>query len=240
MIKIYYKKKSNRKRIFLKIIGAIMFIGGSFTFLYTLTPIFLWQIFVSPALASENIALPIPKNAIINSLNIKDLFASQASVFSGVNYYDASTWFPDYSSKNKQTNIIYNISIPRLNIKKALVSTNDDNLAKHLVNYAGTAIPPEKGNAVIFGHSTLPSLYKDGDYKTIFANALDLKPNDKIYVTLNNVTYTYQIFSITIVDPTDTSVLNQDTNNHILTIITCTPPGTVWKRLIIKSKLIKI
>ncbi len=242
MNRIYYKSPSNKKKLILKTIGLTLCVLGIITFMYTLLPIFLWQIFVSPALASQNIQTPIPKNVMVGSTNFKDLLASEVSSTLGrTDYNNASNWFPGAQVGAVKSNITsYTISFPSINVKNAVVSTVDYNLGEHLVNFQGTAIPPDIGNAVIFGHSTLPSLYKPGDYHTIFANALNLKPGDNILVTVNGVTYTYKIFEMTIVEPTDTSVLDQVTNDHILTVITCTPPGTVWQRLVIKSRLTKI
>jgi len=108
------------------------------------------------------------------------------------------------------------------------------------VNYGGTAIPPEKGNAVIFGHSTLPQLFNQKDYKTIFATLYKLTVGDVIQIKVAGVEYYYKIFSITVVDPSDTSVFEQNFSDSFLSLVTCTPPGTTWKRLIIKAKLEKI
>ncbi len=132
------------------------------------------------------------------------------------------------------------MSIPAIDIKDAIVSTNDYDLSKHLVNYQGTSTPPNLGNSVIFGHSTLPQLYDPTDYKTIFANVLKLKIGDDIFTNVNGVKYNYKIFNIYVVDANDTSIFTQTYDNSYITIVTCTPPGTVWKRLIIKARLEKI
>jgi sortase A len=129
------------------------------------------------------------------------------------------------------------MSIPKLNIKDALVSAVDDDLAVHLVNLGGTALPPDKGNAVVFGHSTLPQLFDPKNYKTIFAKAYELKVGDELFTNVSGVIYKYRIYNITVVSPEDTSVLEQDYSDSFLTLITCTPPGTIWKRLIIRSRL---
>ena len=42
---------------------------------------------------------------------------------------------------------------------------------------------------------------------------------------------------MTIVPADDTAYLAQDTDGSYLSIITCTPPGTTWERLVIKAKL---
>ena len=170
------------------------------------------------------------------------MISQAGNLLSGVDYTNAQNWFPGFnsSSKNQPKISSYTISIPKLKINNATVSTGDNNLAIHLVNYQDTALPPESGNAVIFGHSTLPQLYNPNDYKTIFANAYQLKIGDEIYTYVNGVTYIYKIFNISVVEPTDTSIFDQNYDNSYLTLVTCTPPGTIWKRLILKAKLEKI
>ena len=108
-----------------------------------------------------------------------------------------------------------------------------------MVNYGGTAVPPDNGNAVIFGHSTLPQLYAEGNYKTIFTFLYKLTVGDEIIVTSTNITYKYRIENISVVDPDNTSVLEQSFDDSYITLITCTPPGTIWKRLVVKARLIK-
>lgn len=149
-------------------------------------------------------------------------------------------WLLDYKLDRNMDNSIssYTISIPKLNISEAIVSTKDFELSKHLVQYAETPIPPLQGNAVIFGHSTLPQLFEPNNYKTIFAHAHDLKIGDDILVHLGTDDFKYEIIKSFITEPDDLSVLNQDPKGSYLTIVTCTPPGTTWKRLIIKARLV--
>ena len=86
----------------------------------------------------------------------------------------------------------------------------------------------------------MPQLFNAKDYKTIFANAYKLKNGDNIYALVEGVKYSYKIFKIMVVDPSDSSALEQDYDNSYLTLVTCTPPGTIWKRLVVKSRLEKI
>ncbi|MDO8639815.1 MAG: sortase, partial [bacterium] len=78
------------------------------------------------------------------------------------------------------------------------------------------------------------------DYKTIFATLHTIKINDEIFVSIEGVSYKYNIYNIIIVDPTDTSIFTQTVDDSYLTLVTCTPPGTIWKRLIVKARLQKI
>lgn len=236
MGKYYYKGSGqNNLKKYLRLVSILFLLIGVSIILYVLFPIISWKIYFQPAIASQNIALSIPR------ANIVDLARKSLD---RIDYTKAENWFPKFSPNSDQTSQtdtpFYIISIPKINIAEAIVSTVDNDLAKHLVNYQGTGIPGKNGNAVIFGHSTLPQLFNPKDYKTIFANVYTLKNGDNIYATLNNVTYTYKIFKITVVDPTDSSALVQDYDNSYITLVTCTPPGTTWKRLIVKARLEKI
>lgn len=238
--KLYYKKSPTlRKKKQLRFVGLGISIIGFLLAAYFFFPLVSWQIYFAPVFASQSLTTPIPTSGIITQGSIQSLITTAAQSLSGVDYTNAQNWYPmvhQNTTDSPQTSFYY-ISIPRINITNAIVSTVDNDLQQHLVNYGGTAIPPEKGNAVIFGHSTLPQLYNPKDYKTIFANAHKLQTDDLITVKVNNVEYTYRIFKILVVNPEDTSVLAQDYDDRYLTIITCTPPGTIWKRLVVKARL---
>ena len=232
---VYTKKRTrNTKKIFHGI-GLGMLVLGLIFGVYTLTPLFAWEIYLKPAFASNNFESPIPARSVLTKKTIESL------VNASTNSLQGNTWLPT----PRETSITmalasYGLSIPKLNIENATVSTTDTDIAQHLVHFPKTALPPNKGTAVIFGHSTLPQLYNPKDYKTIFANIHSLTKNDMLYVTVNNTQYAYKIFSITIVDAEETSYLTQDNDDSNLTIVTCTPPGTTWKRLILKARIEKI
>lgn len=241
MSKHYYKGRSVHRKKILKIVSMAVLLCGISVLFYIFFPLILWQVYVSRALAYDNVKAPIPTNAVISSDSIKNLLSSAANVISGVDYTNAQNWFPNLSYGPSKTKVpSYTISIPRIGIEDAEVTTIDNNLTRHLVNYPGTAIPGEMGNAVIFGHSTLPTLFNKRDYKTIFANIHTLEENDRIVAKINNATYSYKVVSISVVDPDDTSSLAQTYDDSYLTLVTCTPPGTIWKRLVIKARVEKI
>lgn len=234
MAKYYYKRSAKNFKIILRYFSILLLISGLIISFYTFLPLFSWQIYFSESFASQNVKTPIPK--------ISTLLNTAGRTLS-TNYLNAYNWFPTYNPKANTQKLevdSYTMSIPSIGIQNAVVSTSDINLSQHLVNFTGTAIPPKNGNAVVFGHSTLPQLFSPKDYKTIFANAYKIKTGDEIFVNFQKITYKYKVTSIIVVDPTDTSVLEQDTRDSFLTLITCTPPGTVWKRLVIKSQLVKI
>lgn len=241
MSRVYIKKRASlNRRKTARIFGLILAVFGGINLLYFFFPLLSWQIFFAPAFAEQNVLAPVPKSSRLH-FTLGSLFSNTMNSLSGVDYTDARNWFPDYNLVGASPSVsTYTLSIPRLGITEAEVTTVDNDLKQHLVNYAGTAVPPEKGNAVIYGHSTLPQLFNRHDYTAIFATLHTIKTGDMIEVKVNHVTYTYRIFQITVVEADDTSVLAQDFSDSFLTLITCTPPGTIWKRLAVKAKLEKI
>src|SRR3989338_6981567 len=210
MVKYYYQKKGkNNLRKYFRILSVILLATGLCAIAYVLLPLILWYIYFQPVFAVQNIVNPIPKTDIINS--------------TGKNYF----------SENGSNISKYFISIPKLKIENAIVSTTDINTKKHLVNYGNVIVPGKSGNALIFGHSSLPQFFNAKDYKTIFSNIYKLKNGDKIYATVDDSIYLYKVFKTIIVEASDKSILEQDYNNSYITLVTCTPPGTIWKRLIV-------
>lgn len=132
----------------------------------------------------------------------------------------------------------YSLTIPALGIKDANVSTVSDDLNKHLVQFRETALPGEFGQPIVFGHSTLPQFFNPKNYLAIFATLPTIKVGSDIIINFNGVEYTYRISRMYEVKPTDTWVLRQDYSKKSFKLITCVPPGTTLRRLIIEADLI--
>ena len=113
-------------------------------------------------------------------------------------------------------------------------------MGKSLVHYGGTALPGDWGNTVIFGHSVLPQFFNPKNYKTIFSTLPTLEKKDKILIDFDGITYFYEVYELKVVSPDDVSVLEQRYDTSYLSLVTCVPPGTYWKRLIVKARLKKI
>lgn len=241
MSKYFYQKANkNFKRKVRRIAGVIILLIGILISSYIFFPLLSWQIYFAPAFA-YNLESPIPRPEVINPNLVGSLISQAGMIISGVDYENAQNWFSNAPGVNSKPSVSsFTISIPKLNIQNAIVSTIDTDLSNHLVNYPGTAIPAGKGNSVIFGHSTLPQLFDSSNYKTIFANAYLLKEGEFIYANVNGIIYKYKIFNISVVNPNETSIFNQDPTDSFITLVTCTPPGTTWKRLIIKARLEKL
>jgi sortase A len=160
-----------------------------------------------------------------------------------VDYTQASNWFPGGAKKEDfSTSKVdyYTITIPRLKINSATVAIGGEDLSKSLIQYPGTALPGKRGNSVIFGHSILPIFYDPKNYISIFSLLPTLKKGDLIYIDYDGVAYTYRIETMFEVLPTDIQVLDQDSTDSFLTLVTCVPPGDPGdpKRLIVRARVV--
>jgi len=158
-----------------------------------------------------------------------------------IDYSQPSSWFPTAPSLSAQTSKIthYSISIPKLKIDKAVVQVGGQDLMESLVHYPGTSLPGQYGNAVIFGHSVLPQFFNPKNYKTIFSTLPTIKKGEEIFVDFDGILYRYEVTSLEEVAPDNVMVLEQRYDSEYLSLITCVPPGTYLRRLVVRAKLIK-
>ena len=243
MRRLYLRKPKEDSKKKLRLAGLLVILLGVGVFLFFFFPVISYQLFLSGQYARNKIEVPIPKYLVVKQNN-----SVGSLISSGVNsltsdFTDARNWYPNLTGQAEAKNFTkervasYLLSIPKLKIEDAQVSTVDYDLEKHMVQYLGTSIPGENGTAVIFGHSTIPYLFNPKNYKTIFATLHTLKIGDEIYTTVAGIKYKYKVFSILITDPEDTNILSQSYDHSYITLVTCTPPGTIWKRLIVRASL---
>lgn len=150
------------------------------------------------------------------------------------NWFSVAPLLPPRSSKITH----YSLSIPKLKINHAVVQIGGEDLMKSLIQYPGTAFPGQFGNAVIFGHSVLPQFFNPTNYKTIFSTLPTLEEKDEVLVNFDGILYRYLVVQLLETNPEDVTVLEQRYDDRYLSLITCVPPGTYLKRLIVKARLV--
>lgn len=157
-----------------------------------------------------------------------------------VDYDQPTNWFPSAPKLPSHPSKItaYNLSIPKLKINRAVVKIGGESLSESLIHYPGTALPGQYGNGIIFGHSILPQFYNPKNYKTIFSTLPTLKEGDEILVDFDGVLFRYLVIKMVEVMPNDVSVLEQRYDNEYLNLVTCVPPGTYLRRLIVQARLV--
>jgi sortase A len=172
----------------------------------------------------------------------------EPKVLSDLDYTKASSWFPGNTqtdifatvkNDNKDVPEFYSISIPSLGLTDLNVSLFNEDLTKHLVQYPQTALPGQLGSPVIFGHSTLPQFFDPKKYTTVFSTLPKIKPGSDIFVKYNDTEYTYRVTNIIEVKPSELWVLKQNYNAKTIKVITCVPPGTTLRRLVVEASLIE-
>lgn len=126
----------------------------------------------------------------------------------------------------------FRISIPRLGIKETKVFVDSNELDRGLVHLPGSALPGEKGNVFISGHSSV--LFTNN-----FSHLSNMKTGDEIKVAVGGTNLLYKVLGIKVVNPADTSVISPpDPTGRYLSLMTCVPPGLNIKRLVVLAGLI--
>lgn len=144
---------------------------------------------------------------------------------------------------------VYEIQIKKLGVIVPMVwSLSSDeaafeaDLQNGVVRYPNTGIPGQRGNTVISGHSSNYS-WAAGNYNFIFQNLNNLQNGDEIIIKATqkngkSFTYVYKVIEKNVVTPSDPSIFEEN-GQTLVTLATCWPLRTDWKRLIVKAQLIK-
>ncbi len=134
--------------------------------------------------------------------------------------------------------------IPKIEVDAPIVwieSEDEEEIQSYLQNgvghYPGTSFPGEVGNCVITGHSS-NYWWDAGEYNYVFALLDNLVVGDQVIIYYKQKKYIYEVSEIKKVSPENIEVL-EPTSEPSLTLITCWPPGTNWRRLIVRAKQIQ-
>lgn len=209
-----------------------------FSGLLVIVGFFLVSVAIWPVVSYELFAL--------TNLRQKELLSPQPQVVgttapTSANLTRARNWFigtPELKEEAPENIRFYNVSIPQLKIEDAVAEIGGDDLSKSLIHYKGTALPGRKGNTVIFGHSTLPFLFNPKNYLSIFSTLPTIKTGAEVKINYDGIVYTYRIEEMFEVGPKDIQVLEQRYDDSYITLITCVPPGTYLKRLVVRGRLV--
>ena len=136
----------------------------------------------------------------------------------------------------------FHLVIPSLEIDAPIIADVDGTdkeayfaaLENGVAHFKGTAKPGMGSNIFIFGHSSF-YWYKPGNYKEIFKTLPDLTAGDEIILWYQSKEHRYKVTETKVVAPDEIDVL-QPTPQEQVTLMTCVPPGTTLKRLIVIGK----
>lgn len=128
-------------------------------------------------------------------------------------------------------NAIATIKIPSIKLKlPVLEGATQKNLKYAAAHLKETAAIGEVGNSAIAAHRMRAK-------GRLFNRLNEIKVNDKIIIETSGKTFTYTVNKISIVEPTDVSVLNYNKTDKRLTLITCDPVVDPTHRLIVHAEM---
>lgn len=121
------------------------------------------------------------------------------------------------------------IEIPVIDVDAPIIEGDSwEALKKGVGHHIGSANPGERGNCVLSAHNDI--------YGEIFRRLPDLSVGDEIRVHTETQVYRYVVEQTRIVEPTETSVLDQ-TSTPVLTLISCYPYGVDTHRIVVIASM---
>lgn len=140
------------------------------------------------------------------------------------------------------------IVIPKINVDAPVVydvpsleeSVIQNKLRDGVVHYpipGANSVPGQQGNTVLLGHSS-NDVFDDGDFKFVFVQLDKLNVGDSFYMHYGGTRYTYSVKEKKVIMPNEVSQLIIDSPTPLATLVTCTPPGTALKRLVVIAEQI--
>ncbi len=136
----------------------------------------------------------------------KEALERAESIISNKNS-DATSFTPQFGEE------IGILELPKLEKSLPIVEgVDEDDLAKGVGHYSGTALPTEKGQIVLSGHRD-----------TVFRRLGELEIGDELHVQMPYGKFKYIIKETEIVSADDLTVIRPDLDEEMLTVTTCYP-----------------
>ncbi|MFH0773117.1 MAG: sortase [bacterium] len=96
----------------------------------------------------------------------------------------------------------------------------------------GTAFPGEGGHIFLFAHST-DYWWNVSTYNAVFYLLGKLEKGDDINIFYKGERFVYRVIDSKIVNPSEVEYITRKTDKEFLTLQTCWPLGTTFKRLLV-------
>ena len=137
-------------------------------------------------------------------------------------------------------NSYFSVVIPKIEAASNVIANVDindkgvymDALSSGVAHAKGTYFPGQDKNIFLFAHS-VDSPLNIARYNAVFYLLRKLEVGDEIVVYFADKKYQYRVTDKVITEPEDTSYLTDIAAEEKLLLMTCDPPGTTWRRLIV-------
>ena len=136
----------------------------------------------------------------------------------------------------------FGIVIPKIEANAKVIANVDAQnpamyqraLARGVAHASGSALPGETGNIFIFAHSGQDVL-EANRYNAVFYLLSKLEKEDEIYIFFENKKYIYRVTDKKTATPEEVEYMDGSPSVKTLTLMTCWPGGTTWKRLVVQA-----
>lgn len=123
------------------------------------------------------------------------------------------------------------VEVPKIDVYLPIYhGTTSEVLEKGVGHLQNTSLPVggESTHAVLTGHTGLSG-------KRLFTDLTEVEVGDVFYLHILGQTLAYQVDRIDIVDPDDTALLQVETGEDLVTLVTCYPYGINTQRLLVRG-----
>lgn len=139
----------------------------------------------------------------------------------------------------------FGIMIPKIEANAPIVAEVDPydsniyqrELTKGVAHAKGTGFPGDNKTMFLFAHAS-GDIAMARRYNSIFYLLNKMEPSDEITIYYRGAPYTYQVSQVKTVNPDAVDYLENNSEADLI-LMTCTPPGTTWKRLLVLAKLVE-
>lgn len=184
--------------------------------------------------------MPLANNLRIEQvqINLVNAFTTECNIAKNVTNNAIEQIDINNTNNNRNSSLLKKypveslILIPKINMKLPIISKlTDQNLDIGPCYYDTSCRPNQKGNVIITGHRS----YRYGKH---FNRLGEILKNDLIILVDEQAAYTYIVTEVFVVQPDNLSIIKQS-DEKIITLITCHPIQKGDKRLIIRGKMIE-
>ncbi len=207
-------------------LASLLFLGlGVFILVQVATPFLAFKVWEVTAYSQDSLLVDPVSTKPVDGVFVQDLGNFPAIV--SANNRDGGTPYHEFE-----------LTIPTIKLQDIKVVVDSNDFEHNLAHLPGSALPGEKGNVFVTGHSSLAQFFKPDNFKAIFANLPNIKKGDEIFVTAGGQSFVYVVEGMRIVDPKEISVVNPpNSTGRYLSLMTCVPPGFNTKRLVVLARL---
>jgi LPXTG-site transpeptidase (sortase) family protein len=128
------------------------------------------------------------------------------------------------------------LDTPILSPESTDIAVLDRALLAGAVRYPNSAHAGERGNMLVFGHSSYLPIVQNEAFQA-FNKLDDLTPGDRVAVYSSTHTYTYEVQQVELTRA-DEAIVNFDTSEPLLTLATCNSFGAKQERWVVQARFI--